>query len=61
MSQSADGDLQLLQGIRIGDSQIAFAAVTECRSGHGSYFSSSRKRVANSSLVMPNSLMQGNT
>lgn len=61
MSQSADGGLQLLQGVRIGDSKIPLATVTKCGSGHGSYFSSSRNLVANSSLVMPNSLMQGNT
>lgn len=61
MSQSADGNLQLLQGVRIGDSKIPLATVTECGPGYSSYFSSSRKRVANSSLVMPNSLMQGNT
>ena len=60
MSQSADGGLQLLQGVRIGDSKIPLATVTKCGSGHGSYFFL-RNLVANSSLVMPNSLMQGNT
>lgn len=38
MSHSADGGLQLLQGVRIGDSKIPLATVTKCGSGHGSYF-----------------------
>ena len=44
MSQSADGNLQLLQGVRIGDSKIPLATVTECGSGTAATFSSSRKR-----------------